>query len=160
MDFEWDPEKAEVNLERHGIDFAEAVTVFGDPLEVTISAPDHSEGERRFLSLGKSDAGRLLVVAYAERARECESSARGKRLRASEGHMKQGTHGPDGDMRPEYDFSHGVRGKHHAAYRAGTNLILLDDDVAKAFPDSASVNRALRLLLDLARDQAGKKRSA
>ena len=74
--------------------------------------------------------------------------------------MKQGTHGPDDDMRQEYDFSHGVRGKHHAAYRAGTNVILLDDDVAKAFPDSASVNRALRLLLDLARDQVGKKRPA
>ena len=67
MDFEWDPEKAEVNLDRHGVHFAEAVTVFGDPLEVTISDPDHSEGERRFLSLGKSDAGRLLVVAYTER---------------------------------------------------------------------------------------------
>lgn len=67
MDFEWDPGKAEVNLERHGVDFAEAITVFGDPLEVTISDPDHSEGERRFLSLGMSDAGRLLVVAYTER---------------------------------------------------------------------------------------------
>lgn len=43
-------------------------------------------------------------------------------------------------MRPEYDFSHGVRGKHHEARRARTNVILLDADVAKAFPDSASVN--------------------
>ncbi len=74
--------------------------------------------------------------------------------------MKQGTHRPDDEMRPGTDFSHGVRGKHHAAYRAGTNVVLLDADVAKAFPDSASVNRALRLLLDLARDQAGAKRSA
>ncbi len=54
-------------------------------------------------------------------------------------------------MRPEYDFSHGVRGKHHEAYRAGTNVVFLDSDVAKAFADSASVNQALRLLLDLAR---------
>lgn len=69
MDFEWDPEKAEVNLERHGVAFNEAVTVFGDPLEVTISDPDHSEDESRFLSLGKSDEGRLLVVAYTERGR-------------------------------------------------------------------------------------------
>jgi hypothetical protein len=74
--------------------------------------------------------------------------------------MKQGTRGPDDEMRPEYDFSHGARGKHHAAYRAGTNVILLDEDVAKAFPDSASVNRALRLLLELAKDQVGRKRSA
>lgn len=56
------------------------------------------------------------------------------------------------DMRPEYDFSQGVRGKHYEAYRAGTNVVLLEPDVAKAFPDSASVNRILRLLLDLARE--------
>ena len=67
MDFEWDPEKAQVNLDRHGVGFAEAITVFGDPLEVTIPDPDHSEDERRFLSLGLSEAHRLLVVAYTER---------------------------------------------------------------------------------------------
>jgi hypothetical protein len=55
------------------------------------------------------------------------------------------------EMRPEYDFSHGVRGKHYEAYRAGTNVVFLDSDVAQAFGDSASVNQALRLLLQLAR---------
>jgi hypothetical protein len=55
------------------------------------------------------------------------------------------------EIRPEYDFSHGVRGKHYEAYRAGTNVVFLDPDVAKAFGDSASVNHALRLLLQLAR---------
>jgi len=55
------------------------------------------------------------------------------------------------EIRPEYDFSHGVRGKHYEAYRAGTNVVFLDPDVAKAFGDSASVNQALRLLLQLAR---------
>ena len=55
------------------------------------------------------------------------------------------------EMRPEYDFSHGVRGKHYAAYRAGTNVVFLDPDVALAFVDSASVNQTLRLLLQLAR---------
>jgi len=54
-------------------------------------------------------------------------------------------------MRPEYDFSHGVRGKYYEAYRAGTNVVLLDPDVAKAFADSASVNQVLRLLLQLAK---------
>jgi hypothetical protein len=63
-------------------------------------------------------------------------------------------------MRPEYDFSGGVRGKHHEAYKNGTNVVFLDDDVARAFTDSASVNRALRLLLDLAREQASVKKSA
>ena len=55
------------------------------------------------------------------------------------------------EMRPEYDFSHGVRGKHYEAYRAGTNVVFLDSDVAQAFGDSAAVNQALRLLLQLAR---------
>ncbi len=54
-------------------------------------------------------------------------------------------------MRPEYDFSQGVRGKHYEAYRAATNVVLLEPDVAKAFTDSASVNQVLRLLLQLAR---------
>ncbi len=54
-------------------------------------------------------------------------------------------------MRPEYDFSEGVRGKHHAAYRAGTNVVFLEADLAEVFPDSASVNHALRLLVKLAR---------
>lgn len=67
MGFEWDPDKADLNLERHGVGFPEAITVFGNPFEVTVSDPDHSERERRFLSLGTSEAGRLPVVAYTER---------------------------------------------------------------------------------------------
>jgi len=59
----------------------------------------------------------------------------------------------DDDLRPEYDFSSGVRGKHYEAYRKGTNVVFLDPDVARAFKDSASVNRALRLLLNLAKEQ-------
>ena len=64
------------------------------------------------------------------------------------------------DIQPEYDFSKGVRGKHHAAYKAGTNVVLLEPDVAKAFPDSSAVNRALRLLLEIAEKQVPTKRSA
>ena len=67
MDFEWDRAKAQSNTEKHGISFLEAITVFGDPFEITISDPDHSEGEARFLSLGCSEQGRLLVVSYTER---------------------------------------------------------------------------------------------
>lgn len=59
----------------------------------------------------------------------------------------------DDDLRPEYDFSGGVRGKHCEAYRKGTNVVFLDSDVARVFADSASVNRALRLLLQLAKEQ-------
>ena len=67
MEFEWDPDKAAENLKKHGVGFPEATTVFGDPLELTIPDPEHSEGETRFLSLGLSAGKRLLVVAYTER---------------------------------------------------------------------------------------------
>jgi hypothetical protein len=60
-------------------------------------------------------------------------------------------------MRPEYDFSGGVRGKYTEAYRKGANVVLLDPEVAAAFPDSASVNQALRGLLAIAaRAKTGK----
>ena len=68
MEFEWDPEKAVANAKKHGVEFAEAMTVFSDPLEVTISDPDHSEGEQRFVSIGLSTSQRLVVVSYTERA--------------------------------------------------------------------------------------------
>jgi hypothetical protein len=55
-----------------------------------------------------------------------------------------------GEMRTEYDFSGGVRGKHHQAYQEGTNIVLLDPEVARVFRDSAAVNLALRMLIDLA----------
>jgi len=54
------------------------------------------------------------------------------------------------ELRPEYDFSGGVRGKHYKAYQEGTNLIVLDADVAKIFKGSEAVNHALRMLLELA----------
>ena len=50
-------------------------------------------------------------------------------------------------MRNEYDFSRGVRGKHAKRYAEGTNVVLLEPDVAKEFPDAAAVNEALRYLL-------------
>ena len=68
MEFEWDGDKERANVYKHGVDFAEAATVFGDPFEVTILDPDHSVGEYRFLSVGTSAAGRVLVVSYSERS--------------------------------------------------------------------------------------------
>jgi hypothetical protein len=60
-------------------------------------------------------------------------------------------------MRAEYDFSGGIRGKHHEAYLEGTNVILLEPDLAERFHDSATVNHALRLLLQVAGDEVIKK---
>ena len=64
----------------------------------------------------------------------------------------------DDNLEPEYDFSGAARGKYYQHYQQGTNVILLDPDVAQAFKDSESVNRALRLLLDLAKQEVSQNR--
>jgi hypothetical protein len=58
------------------------------------------------------------------------------------------------EMREEYDFSGGVRGKYYEAYKQSTNVVVLEPDVAEVFRDSASVNEALRLLTKIARSTA------
>ena len=64
--------------------------------------------------------------------------------------MKKADAEEEDDLRPEYDFSQmkGVRGKYVSRYREGTNIVLLDPDVAAAFPDAKAVNDALRLLIE------------
>jgi hypothetical protein len=66
--FEWDTEKAEQNLKKHGVSFEEATSVFGDPLSRVFEDPDHSEYEIRLLLFGRSAAGRLLSVCFTETA--------------------------------------------------------------------------------------------
>lgn len=65
--FEWDPKKARLNIKRHGISFDEASTAFRDPLSRTIDDPLHSDDEERFVLIGQSVRGRLLVVVHTER---------------------------------------------------------------------------------------------
>jgi uncharacterized protein len=66
MIFVWDPEKAAANAKKHGVDFHEAATVMEDSLSTTFPDLLHSKGESRYLTLGASTAGRLLVVAHTE----------------------------------------------------------------------------------------------
>ena len=65
--FEWDPEKARRNLRKHRVSFDEAVTAFYDPLSATLDDPDHSDEEQRYITIGFSSQGRLLVVGHTER---------------------------------------------------------------------------------------------
>jgi len=65
--FEWDPQKARLNAKTHRISFDEACTAFRDPLSRTIDDPLHSEDEDRFVLIGRSIQGRLLVVVHTER---------------------------------------------------------------------------------------------
>ena len=78
--------------------------------------------------------------------------------------MKKKTTELNDDLRPEYDLKSllkdGVQGKYTQTYRAGTNLVLLDPDVAKAFPDEKAVNKALRLVMKLTKVQKDARPSA
>ena len=65
--FTWDAKKAAANERKHRVSFAEAATAFADPLSITVPDPEHSEGEERFLLLGLSHRGRLLVISHTER---------------------------------------------------------------------------------------------
>jgi uncharacterized DUF497 family protein len=63
---EWDQAKEVRNRRKHGVSFAEAATVFGDPLSKTFPDLEHSEQEERYLTLGASESGKILVIAHLE----------------------------------------------------------------------------------------------
>jgi uncharacterized DUF497 family protein len=66
MKFEWDARKAAANLAKHGISFEEATTVFSDPLYVDFYDPRHSQAEHRYIIIGESKEGRILILSYTE----------------------------------------------------------------------------------------------
>ena len=67
MVYEWDSGKATANLKKHQVAFAEAATVFLDPLAVTYQDPDHLEGEPRYVTVGESSRRRVILVAHLDR---------------------------------------------------------------------------------------------
>ena len=67
LNFEWDERKAISNRRKHGVSFDEAASAFGDPFSITIPDPDHSGDEDRFVLIGESVHGRLVVVVHTER---------------------------------------------------------------------------------------------
>jgi len=69
LDFEWDDDKARDNWLKHHVSFAEASTVFGDPLAFTIDDPLHSEGEDRLITTGRSVLGLTIIVVHTQRRR-------------------------------------------------------------------------------------------
>lgn len=89
MNFEWDPLKAARNARKHGVSFHEAATVFGDPLALTYQDPDHSAQERRFITVGASNADRLLIVAHADRGESIRIISARKTTRRERTHYEQ-----------------------------------------------------------------------
>jgi uncharacterized DUF497 family protein len=143
--FEWDLSKAEKNEKKHGVSFSEAATVFGLPSLILTT----QRASTVFLVLANRRWAVFSLFPILKGKRIVSESLAQDVLRSqSRSNMSHNTESDD--MRPEYDFSDGVRGKHYKAYRKGTNVVLLDPDVAEVFKNSESVNRALRLLMDLA----------
>jgi hypothetical protein len=125
MRFEWDPKKARRNLKKHDVSFDEAVTAL---------------------------KGAFLLLDI-QREKLYVSSAQDLRLRTRGKDMKNKNKNSD-QLRPEYDFdySKAVRGKYYRRLLdEGSNVVILDPDISKAFRDSSSVNEALRSLLELTR---------
>ncbi len=67
IDFEWDPQKNKANIQKHNIGFREASTVFKDTLSITIFDPDHSIDEDRYITIGTSNLGRIIMVSHTDR---------------------------------------------------------------------------------------------
>jgi hypothetical protein len=159
VEFEWDAAKAAVNLKKHRVGFQEAATVLEDVLSTTFPDKAHSTDERRFVTIGASELGRLLVVAHTERNDTIRIISARRATRRSEHSMSKAKRRNNEDLLPEYDFASmrgGVRGKYVARLRKGSNLVLLEPEVAAAFPSPAAVNEALRGVLNTARAVRGK----
>jgi len=155
LQFEWDPAKAESNRRKHGIDFGEAATAFGDPLSSTIPDPEHSgEKSDSSSSVYRTGTGSLSWRTPRSVIR-FESSAPARPQPLSAMPMSK-TEGSD-EMRDEYDFSGAVRGKYAERFAKGSNVIVLAPDVAEVFKDADAVNEALRLLAESVRE--GKRAS-
>jgi uncharacterized protein len=101
MEFEWDQNKADVNLSKHGVSFDETITVFDDPLYLDFFDPDHSHDEYRYIIMGRPSDNRILFVSYTEH----DESVR--IISAREGNqkiMKKDKIKMNDELRPEYDL--------------------------------------------------------
>jgi uncharacterized DUF497 family protein/predicted DNA binding CopG/RHH family protein len=127
MSYQWDDYKAATNLEKHGIDFADAVSVFLDDLSITVC--DERFDEERFVTIGLDAFGRVLVVVYTCRSQETRIISARKATRPELTQYKEGW-----SMDTEYDFSQGKRGAIDPLPAGKTRItIRLDDEVLEWF---------------------------
>ena len=90
MEFEWNSKKAALNLKKHGVSFSEAATVFNDPLSTTFPDPDHSVGESRYVIIGLSRFGQLLVVSHTDRGEKIRVISARKATRQEQRFYEEG----------------------------------------------------------------------
>jgi uncharacterized DUF497 family protein len=157
MHFEWDSAKAARNLRKHRVSFEEASSVFYDPLAVTGTDPDHSEGEERMVTLARRLQASFSLCLMLSVVTISASSVLGVRLSTKGTFMKKAKPTSD-ELRAEYkrsDFKELVRGKYYERVRASSNVVVLDAEVAAVFPNSAAVNKALHALAEVAEGVSG-----
>ena len=90
MKFKWDSQKADSNLKKHGVSFQEAASVLGDTLSITYYDPDHSVREHRFITVGMSQSGRVLIVAHTDRGDDVRIISARKAIRKEQGYYEEG----------------------------------------------------------------------
>jgi uncharacterized DUF497 family protein len=139
--FEWDARKAGANLKKHRVGFEDAATVFLDPLAMTFPDPDHWLEESLEITVGcTTKSGMWCSFPSASAGNGFESSVRASQHVARANIMKRESTAKNGDeLRQQYDLSQlrgGVRGKYYRRATAGTNLVLLDPDLAALFPEA------------------------
>jgi uncharacterized DUF497 family protein len=160
--YEWHTAQASANLRKHGVSFEDAATVFLDPLALTFPDPVHSGEEARDITVGNTAGDRVVFVSHCQRGNRVRIiGAREATRRERRQYKKASVSRLDDTLRPEYDLSQlkgGVRGKYYRQAVAGTNLMLIEPELAEVFRDADAVNRALRLLADTAKAVTGTAR--
>ena len=149
--FEWNSAQAKTNLAKHEVSFEEASTVFDDPMFITVGDDEHPQDEQRYITIGLSKDGQLLMVAHTER----DNRIRIIGARKATANEKNSTPKQDDyELKEEYDLSKMTvlpRGRFAPERRMGKNVAVLAPDVALAFPNDDAVNEALRLVLKAAK---------
>ncbi|HEX8255232.1 MAG TPA: BrnT family toxin [Thermoanaerobaculia bacterium] len=149
--FEWDDDKAELNVIKHGVSFVKAADVFDDPFSITVSDLDHSYDEEREVTFGSTLFNEVLVVVSTTREdRTRIISARQATKAERRTYMNKKSDEIRDAMLPDYthlDWSKGVRGKYYNPKNATTILMRVDGDVARHFATSQQLNDALRTLI-------------
>jgi uncharacterized DUF497 family protein len=155
-EFEWDDEKELLNLQKHGVTFEEAKAIFKDPLAVTIDDPEHSDDENRFVTIGITFFNDVYVIVHADRenrvriisARHATRAERRKFMNEQFDRIHDREDKDKDTMRPEYDFTNGVRGKYwKGPGRRIVTHMRIDQDVRRYFRTPDEVNDALRQLI-------------
>ena len=150
----WNPAKAELNWQKHGVRFVYAETIFDDEHVAWLEDDEHSYGEERFLAIGQAAGGQLLVVSYTIRddeawlisARHATSTERRRYMRGDR--IRDDKQQPiDLSDIPETDFTNAVRGRSNVILRHGILRVSIDADVARHYTTDEAVNDALRMLI-------------